>query len=106
MLYQSNVEQDHNVVRDGGRIFDGSGRSRGAIVPPFQRAKSKNLSANLLRQQDLLRDIAKEHGSAHTAAGESRFQRQSKRDLHRPIRDSFAESGSWQSTLFVGQCRL
>jgi len=40
-------------------------------VHPLQRAKSKSLSTKLLRQQDLLRDIAKEHSAAVAAACES-----------------------------------
>jgi hypothetical protein len=43
-------------------------------VHPYQRAKSKSLSGKLLRQQNLLRDIAKEHGAAVTAACKSSFQ--------------------------------
>jgi len=38
---------------------------------PLQRAKSKSLSTKLLRQQNLLRDIAKEHSSAVAAAREN-----------------------------------
>jgi hypothetical protein len=68
---QINVEQDHHFDGDGRRAFYGSGGSRRAIVYPHQRAKSKSLSVRLLRQQNLLHDIAKEHGSAVTAACES-----------------------------------
>jgi hypothetical protein len=38
---------------------------------PLQRAKSKGLSIKLLRQQNLLRGIAKEHNSAVAAAREN-----------------------------------
>jgi hypothetical protein len=68
---QINVEQDHNVDGDGRRAFCGSCGSCRAIVHPHQRAKSKGLSTKLLRQQNLLRDIAKEHSSAVTAACKS-----------------------------------
>ena len=66
-----NVEQDHNFDDDGRRAFYGSGGFRRAIVHPLQRTKSKRLSAKLLRKQNLLRDVAKEHSSAVTAACES-----------------------------------
>jgi hypothetical protein len=46
---QINVEQDHDFDGDGYRAFYGSGGSRRAIVHPQQRAKSKGLSARLLR---------------------------------------------------------
>jgi hypothetical protein len=68
---QINVEQDHNFDGDGCRAFHSSGRPRRAIMHPLQRAKSKSLSARLLRQQNLLRDIAKEHSSAIAAARKS-----------------------------------
>jgi hypothetical protein len=68
---QINGEQDHNLDGDSRRAFYSSGRFRCAIVHPHQRAQSKSLSIKLLRKQDLLRDIAKEHSSAVTAACES-----------------------------------
>ena len=68
---QINVEQDHNFDDDGCRDFHSSGRSHRAIVHPLQRAKSKSLSTKLLRQQNLLRDIAKEHSSAVAATCQS-----------------------------------
>jgi hypothetical protein len=71
---QINVEQDHNFDGDGYRAFYGSGGSCREIMHPLQRAKSKSLSTKLLRQQNLLRDIAKEHGSAVAAAREGRFR--------------------------------
>jgi len=46
---QINVEQDHSFADDGCRAFYGSGGPRRAIVHPHQRAKSKSLSAKLLR---------------------------------------------------------
>jgi len=46
---QINVEQDHNFDGNGCRAFYGSGGPRRAIVHPHQRAKSKSLSAKLLR---------------------------------------------------------
>jgi hypothetical protein len=68
---QINVEQDHNFDGDGCRAFHGSGGSRRAIMHPLQRAKSKSLSTKLLRQQNLLRDIAKEHSVTIAAARKS-----------------------------------
>jgi len=67
---QLNVEQDHNFDGDGRRAFHGSGGSRLAIMHPLQHASSKGLSVKLLRLQDLLRDIVKEHSAAVTAACE------------------------------------
>ncbi len=46
---QINAEQDHNLSGDGCRAFYSSGGSRRAIVHLLQRAKSKGLSAKLLR---------------------------------------------------------
>jgi hypothetical protein len=71
---QTNVGQDHSLDSDDRRAFRGSnGRCR-AIMHPREHAKSKSLSAKLLREQDLLRDIAEEHGSVVRAACERRFQ--------------------------------
>ena len=44
-----NVEQDDNFDGDGHRAFHGSGRSCREIMHLHQRAKSKSLSAKLLR---------------------------------------------------------
>jgi hypothetical protein len=49
VLYEINGEQDHNFDGDSRRAFYGSGGFRCAIVHPLQRAKSKSLSAKLLR---------------------------------------------------------
>jgi hypothetical protein len=68
---QINVEQDHNFDDDGCRAFHSSGRSHRAIMHPLQRAKSKSLSTKLLRQQNLLRDIAKEHSVTIAATRKS-----------------------------------
>jgi hypothetical protein len=51
-----------------------------------------------------LRNVAKEHGIAVTAAGESRFQLQSKRNIDCHTRGSFAEPGFWRSTFSTLQC--
>jgi hypothetical protein len=67
---QINVEQDHNLDGDGCRAFHGAGGCRREVVHPHQRANSKSLSTKLLRQQNLLRDIFKEHSSAVAAACE------------------------------------
>jgi hypothetical protein len=65
-----NVEQDHNFDGDGCRAFHRSGGSRRAIMHPSRRGRSKSLSVKLLRKQDLLRNVAKEHGSTVAAACE------------------------------------
>jgi shikimate 5-dehydrogenase len=49
VLYEINVEQDHNFDGNGRRAFYGSGGSRRAIMHPLQRAKSKSLSVKMLR---------------------------------------------------------
>src|SRR5437667_11822588 len=64
---QINVEQDHNLSGDGCGTFHCSGGPRRAIVHPHQGAKSKGLSTKLMRQDNQLRDIAKEHSCANTA---------------------------------------
>ena len=66
-----NAEQDHDFGGGGRRAGRGSNRIRRAIVHPRKRAKSKSLSAKLLREQNLLRNIAKEHSSGLAAACES-----------------------------------
>ena len=45
-----------------------------------------------------MRDIFEEHGFAVAAAGESRFQLQTKRNMGLVTERSFAEPGIWRST--------
>jgi hypothetical protein len=52
-----NVEQDHHFAGDDRCAFHGSGGSYRAIMHALQRARAKNLSTRMLRQQDLLRDL-------------------------------------------------
>jgi hypothetical protein len=103
---QINVEQDHNFDGDGCRASHGFGGSRRAIVHPLQRAGSKSLSVKLLRQQDVLRDIAKQDSSVVAAACSIRFQLQAERDMRRVGSRSFAGLGIWRSTIFTFQCRV
>jgi hypothetical protein len=48
---------------------------------PFQYAKREGVPAQLLRKQNLLRDIAEEHSSNRSATGEVRFRSAEHRDL-------------------------
>jgi len=48
-----------------------------------------------------LRDIFEEHGFAFAAAGESRFQLQTKRDMGLVIERGFAQPGIPRSTLCI-----
>jgi hypothetical protein len=67
---QVDVEQDHNFDGDGRRAFYGSGGSRLAVMHSFECGEREGMQAKLLRYQNLLRDIAKEHGAAIAAACE------------------------------------
>jgi hypothetical protein len=60
----------------------------------------------LLRQQGLLRSFNQEQIDSIAAAGESRFQLQTKRDMGRVTHGSLAEPGSWRSTFLASQCRV
>jgi len=60
----------------------------------------------LLREQNLLRDVAKKHSALITAAGESRFQLQAERDMRWVSHCSFAKPGICCSTVSDFQCRV
>jgi hypothetical protein len=53
-----------------------------------------------------LRDIFEEHGFAVAAAGESRFQLQTKRDMGLVTERGFAQPGIWRSTLCIFDRRV
>jgi hypothetical protein len=103
---QISVEQDHNFAGDGCRGLYGSGWFRAAILHPFDSAGAKSLSTRVLREQNLLRDVAKKHSGLITAAGEIRFQLQAKRDIVCGSYGRFAEPGIWHSTICAFQCRV
>jgi hypothetical protein len=60
----------------------------------------------LLREQNLLRDIAKKHSAFNTAASENRFQLQAKRNIDCATRGCFTEPGIRRSTICTFQCRV
>jgi hypothetical protein len=51
-------------------------------------------------------DVAKKHSAIITAAGESRFQLQTKRNIDCGTRGRFAGPGIWHSTISTFQCSV
>jgi hypothetical protein len=85
------VEQDHDFCGGCCGACCGSGEHLRAILYPFQRADSKSLPAELLREQELLRDIAQKHCATGAAAREVWFRSTEHCDfafcgcVHRPV---------------------
>ena len=68
---ENNVGQDHNLDGDDRGALHGSDGQYRAIVHSFQRAGTTSVQTGLLRQQNVLRDLFKEHSSGFAAACES-----------------------------------
>jgi hypothetical protein len=71
---KDNVEQDHGFGGGSCRTRCRSGGSLCAILHSFERVDSKGMPAGLLRKQDLLRYIAREHSSSIATTREERFR--------------------------------
>jgi hypothetical protein len=70
---ENNVEPDHDLDCDGSCAVLSANAACCANMHSLQRADSKGVSAWLLRKQDLLRYIAKEHSSSIATTREERF---------------------------------
>jgi hypothetical protein len=65
-----NVEQDHDFTNGGRRALHRTHAGCRAIVHSFHRVVAKSVSIGMLRQQNMLRYIAKEHSASIAATRE------------------------------------
>jgi hypothetical protein len=100
---KDNVEQDHAFGGYGCRTRYRPGGFICAIVHSLERIDSKGMPTWLLRQQDLLRYIAKEHSSSIATAREGRFSVRVECDMRHDRRSDYSKSGVHQPAFYFDQ---
>jgi hypothetical protein len=95
------VEQDHNFAGCGCGTRCRIGEHFGATLHSIERIEPESLSVQLLRKQNLLRDIAEQHRTSRSAAREVWFRSTECRNFAFRDRNCGTESSRGDLVVFL-----